>query len=71
MEKRMKWLDGITNSKNMNLGNLWDMVRDREAWHDAVHGVAGSDTTCQLKTAYRRSIYIYPQLFVGYCCADV
>ena len=36
-------LDGITNSMNMNLGELWKMVRDREAWHAAVHGV----TKCQ------------------------
>ena len=54
--QRMRWLDGITDAMDMNLGKLQEMMRDREAWHAAVHGVANGQLNNNIYVSISRWI---------------
>ena len=60
----MRWLDGITNSMDMSLSKLWEMVKDREAWHAAVHGVTKGQTQFRDSTTITKDTQLHRSLCI-------
>ena len=56
---RTRWLDGITNSMDMNLSNLWETVKDREGWHAAVHGAVKSQNDCATEQPQKKPNLVF------------